>query len=195
MNRAPHFIVTSPLPTCHSLLLLTLFSITYSIYLCILVTTLFYIRYDRNKENHTEYTSREEKEASWEIDPLLYVSYCPILLSLLMNSSPSTSRLALLFGLPDEADNIAHSARGATFLYFFSKSNTSIRQVYLHVSHQLHFIGNVGTDEKRRNTKLTGSRENANDTNQVVIVDLSDANNVIRRPSKRPFPLYRDYKC
>ena len=28
------------------------------------------------------------------------------------------------------------------------------------------------------------SRENANDTNQVVIVDLSDANNVIRRPSK-----------
>ena len=29
-----------------------------------------------------------------------------------------------------------------------------------------------------------GSRENANDTNQVVIVDLSDANNVIRRPSK-----------
>ena len=31
-----------------------------------------------------------------------------------------------------------------------------------------------------------GSRENANDTNQVVIVDLSDANNVIRRPSKSP---------
>jgi len=30
------------------------------------------------------------------------------------------------------------------------------------------------------------SRENANDTNQVVIVDLSDANNVIRRPSKSP---------
>lgn len=28
------------------------------------------------------------------------------------------------------------------------------------------------------------SRENANDTNQVVIVDLSDANNVIRRPSE-----------
>jgi hypothetical protein len=33
------------------------------------------------------------------------------------------------------------------------------------------------------------SRENANDTNQVVIVDLSDANNVIRRPSKPP-PLF-----
>jgi hypothetical protein len=33
------------------------------------------------------------------------------------------------------------------------------------------------------------SRENANDTNQVVIVDLSDANNVIRRPSKSP-PLF-----
>lgn len=27
-------------------------------------------------------------------------------------------------------------------------------------------------------------RENVNDTNQVVIVDLSDANNVIRRPSE-----------
>jgi clathrin heavy chain len=26
-------------------------------------------------------------------------------------------------------------------------------------------------------------RENVNDTNQVVIVDLADANNVIRRPS------------
>lgn len=112
-----------------------------------------------------------------------------------MNSSPSTSRLALLNRWSEKANNAAHSARGATFLYLFSESNTSIRQVYLHVSHQLHFIGNVGTDEKRRNTKLTGSRENANDTNQVVIVDLSDANNVIRRPSKRPFPFYCDYKC
>jgi len=35
-----------------------------------------------------------------------------------------------------------------------------------------------------------GSRENANDTNQVVIVDLSDANNVIRRPSQLAPTLY-----
>jgi clathrin heavy chain len=37
------------------------------------------------------------------------------------------------------------------------------------------------------------SRENANDTNQVVIVDLSDANNVIRRPSKSP-PLFDSWR-
>jgi hypothetical protein len=29
-----------------------------------------------------------------------------------------------------------------------------------------------------------GSREKVNDANQVVIVDLADANNVIRRPSE-----------
>lgn len=31
---------------------------------------------------------------------------------------------------------------------------------------------------------MIDSRENTNDTNQVVIVDLSDANNVTRRPSE-----------
>jgi hypothetical protein len=36
---------------------------------------------------------------------------------------------------------------------------------------------------RRKGSELTCSRENINDTNQVVIVDLADANNVIRRPS------------
>lgn len=34
------------------------------------------------------------------------------------------------------------------------------------------------------NSAIRGSREKVNDQNQVVIVDLADANNVLRRPSE-----------
>ena len=38
---------------------------------------------------------------------------------------------------------------------------------------------------------LRCSRENVNDTNQVVIVDLADANNLIRRPSELLWSLFQ----
>jgi len=82
-------------------------------------------------------------------------------------------------GVGQPADLLAHRARSAAFVYLISESHPPVGQVYLHVS----------SIDRSMRLKLMTSRENANDTNQVVIVDLSDANNVIRRPSEYPLCL------
>ena len=89
----------------------------------------------------------------------------------------STRRLTLPIVISIIAYGCWCSTRGDRSCYLYY----GIRPLHLHVSWQAFSLMKLHLAHRLSSSK---SREKVNDQNQVVIVDLADANNVLRRPSK-----------